>query len=253
MRTSQPMPSVLFRWHPSSSTLAALITEAGMILAYAILGENTNNMGIAALIGLLAVPILAVVIPVLWTTMIEHQDLAALGITSRHWLPSIFISVVLSLWVIAPLLFSSRLTVTPPRWLPMAAAGVVSLFEPLFIFGWLQLRFEKDFGMIPAILMAALCFALYHIGYIPQAMFGQFTSAVLWAFAFRLTTNLLVAWPLLWATSSAGICIGSNICFYNWGMVSGSAFVFAIQIVLIMALGLLRRQSTPKIQPSQQV
>ncbi len=217
-----------------------------MIIAYGVLGQNSDNLGVAALVGLLIVPVLAVAIPVCWTTLIERQDLAALGITSRHWLPSCLLSVVLSLLVFAPLLFGPHLTVAPERWLPMGAAGAVSLFEPLFIFGWLQMRFEKDFGLLPAILLAALCFALYHIGYLPQAMSAQFYSAAVFAVAFRLTANLLVAWPLLWATTSAWLCIGSNICFANWGLVTGLAFVFVIEVVLIAALALLQRRTVAK-------
>ncbi len=252
MNTSQLSPMALVRWHPTRGTAAALITEAGMILAYAVLGKNANNMSVAALVGLLVVPILAVVIPVIWTTLVEQEGLAALGITSRHWLPSLVIGVVLTGLVIAPAGFATRLTADPERWLPMAAAGAVSLFEPLFIFGWLQLRFEKDFGILPAILLAALGYALYHIGYLPQSMSIQFYSAAAFAVAFRFTNNLLVAWPLLWATTSAWVCIGSNTCFYSWGMVSGSAFVFVVELILIAALGLVaRRQKALGVQPLQ--
>ncbi len=157
--------NVLVRWHPTRNSAVALVTEAGLIVAYAILGQNSNNMGIAAAIGLLVVPILAVVIPVLWTLFAEHQGLSALGITSRRWLPSVLISVIFSLLILSPLLFASGFTAKPERWLPMAAAGAVALFEPLFIFGWLQLRVEKDFGILAAIHLAPFCYALYHIGY----------------------------------------------------------------------------------------
>lgn len=250
MITSHRESLALVRWQPSRGTAAALATEAGMIIAYSIIGKNSNNMGVAALVGLLIVPILAVAIPVWWTTMVERQGLGSLGITAHHWLPSIILGLGLSLLTIVPLLSATRVTPAPERWLPMAAAGAVSLFEPLFIFGWLQLRFEKDFGALPAILLAALGFSLYHIGYLPQAMSSQFYSAVLFAVAFRLTANLLVTWPLLWAVYSAGACIGSNICFYNWGMVSGSAMVFVFEVVLIVALALLQHRRVLKIQPA---
>ncbi len=221
-----------------------------MIIAYAVLGKNPTDLGLAALIGLLVVPILALVIPVIWNSLVEHQELASLGITSRHWFPSVLLSVVASVLVLTPMLFASRLTLDPERWLPMAAAGAVSLFEPLFIFGWLQMRFEKDFGILPAILLAALGYALYHIGYLPQSMAIQFYSAAVFAVAFRFTANLLVTWPLLWATTSAYSCIGSNICFANWGMVTGLAFVFVIELVLILAVALRRQKKVIQVQPS---
>ncbi len=251
MNASLPTSMILVRWHPTRATAVALITEAGMILAYTLLGKNPDDLGIAALVGLLIVPILTVGIPVIWTLLVEHRDLASLGITSRQWLPSVLLGVVLSLFVFAPLLYTADLTVAPERWLPMAAAGAVSLFEPLFIFGWLQMRFEKDFGILPAILLAALGFALYHVGYLPQAMSIQFYSAAAFAVAFRFTANLLVTWPLLWASTSAWSCIGSNICFANWGLVRGLAFAFVIEVVFIAALALFRRQRVFKTVPSR--
>lgn len=103
-----------------------------MLAAYAFMGANSGNLGVAALVGL----------------------------------------------IVYSLFLSNRSVVSIDRWLPMAAAGAVSLFEPLFVFGWLQLRFEKDWGVLPGILLAALGYALYHVGYMPGEMSGQFYSAV---------------------------------------------------------------------------
>ena len=244
MDASRPVVHELWHWSPSRNSVAALCTVLGMIAAYAILGTNSGNLGIAALIGLVVVPVLAVGIPVYWTTRVERQSLAALGITTHLWFASLLIGIALSLLELAPLALAAPVVPAPERWLPMAAAGAVALFEPLFVFGWLQLRFEKDFGVLPAIILAALCFALYHVGYLPGAMGGQFTSAVVYAVFFRLTSNLLVTWPLLWAASSARICIGSNICFANWGMVSGSAMAFIIEVAFIVWMGLAQALPT---------
>ena len=242
MSTSETTQAVLARWAPSRDSAAALLTELGMIAAYAIMGGNSANPAVAALIGLIVVPVLAVGIPVYWTTKVERQPISTLGITARRWLPSLALSILLSLLVVYPLLLSSRAAVSTDRWLPMAAAGAVSLFEPLFVFGWLQLRFEKDFGVLPGILLAALGYALYHVGYMPGEMSGQFYSAVVFAVCFRLTRNLLVAWPLLWATSSAWLCIGANVCFYNWGMATFSGMVLLIEIAFIAFMALRQRR-----------
>ena len=82
--------------------------------------------------------------------------------------------------------------VSVDQWMPQALAEAVSLWEPLFVFGWLQLRFEKDFGVLPAVLMAYACFALYHVGFgSVDMMMEQFLSAVVYATVFRLVENLL--------------------------------------------------------------
>ena len=82
MSTSETTEGVLARWAPSRDSAAAFLTELGMIAAYAILGGNSGNLGVAALIGLIVVPVLAVGIPVYWTTKVERQPISMLGITS---------------------------------------------------------------------------------------------------------------------------------------------------------------------------
>jgi hypothetical protein len=66
-----------------------------------------------------------------------------------------------------------------------------------------------------------------------------------------LTSYLLVTWPLMWAARNARICIGSNICFANWGMVSGSSMAFIVEIVFIVWMGLAHglptRPRTPAV------
>ena len=121
--------------------------------------------------------------------------------------------------------------------MPQALAGAASLWEPLFVFGWLQLRFEKDFGVLPAVLMASACFALYHVGFgSVNMMMGQFLSAVVYATVFRLVKNLLTVWPSLWAASSARICIGSSFCFFNW---SSAIFMLILLVIEIAFMGFM--------------
>ncbi|MCL0049041.1 CPBP family intramembrane metalloprotease, partial [Dehalococcoidia bacterium] len=40
-----------------------------------------------------------------------------------------------------------------------------TLFEEVFFRGFLQTRFEKAFGIFPAIVLSGLTFSLYHLGY----------------------------------------------------------------------------------------
>lgn len=131
----------------------------------------------------------------------------------------------------------------------MATAGALSLFEPLFIFGWLQSRLEKDYGVLPAILLAAAGFALYHVGYLPVQISDQFYSAVLFAVAFRLTRNLLVCWPALWAVTSAFVCLSGNVCFYDWSMAASSGFVFVLEAGLIGGMVFWQGHSKPIARP----
>ena len=48
--------------------------------------------------------------------------------------------------------------------LPHLIFNGLVLWEVLFVYGWLQLRFEKAFGYILAPILSALCFCFYHVG-----------------------------------------------------------------------------------------
>jgi len=232
----------LVRWNPSHNSRVALLTLLGMVVAYAVMGWSSNNMVVWALIGLIVVPVLAVGVPVYWTTVVERQPISSLGITTHNWLPSLALGIVASFIEVGPLLVNGVPIESSEQWLPMAIAGAASLFEPLFVFGWLQQRFEKDFGVLPAILLAAASFGLYHIGFLPEAMSGQFTSAVVYGVFFRLTSNLLVTWPLLWAVSTAKICIGAEICFANWSFAMTYVVLMLIEVAFIAVMAFRQRR-----------
>jgi membrane protease YdiL (CAAX protease family) len=245
MNASQKTDCALVRWAPSRNSGIAIVTLLGMIAAYAILGANPDNPLVLMLIGLVAVPVLSIFFPVYWTTQVERQPISVLGLTTLRWLPSLLLSLGLSLVIILPVYL--RGIASEHNWLPMAAAGALSLFEPLFIFGWLQLRFEKDFGVLPAIILAGLSFALYHAGFMPAAMQGQFYNAALWAVCFRLTSNLLVTWPILWATTSGTICYNGAACMYTWSMVVTWAIMLVIEIAFIAFMNSRERRWEAKV------
>lgn len=77
-------------------------------------------------------------------------------------------------------------------------ALAVGLFEAIFFRGWLQLRFEAAFGLVPGLLISALCYSLYHIGYGMEAEepLFLFFLGITFGAMFRLTKNIFVLWPL---------------------------------------------------------
>ena len=60
------------------------------------------------------------------------------------------------------------------------------------------LRLEEAFGVIPAVILGSLLYALYHIGYgMPSSeIMFLFWVGVLYAVAFRLTKSIFILWPL---------------------------------------------------------
>jgi membrane protease YdiL (CAAX protease family) len=62
-----------------------------------------------------------------------------------------------------------------------------------------QLRFEESFGIIPGILLSAVIYCFYHVGY---GMAGSeyltlFIIGFIYSTIFRLTSNVFILFPLL--------------------------------------------------------
>jgi hypothetical protein len=80
----------------------------------------------------------------------------------------------------------------------VALALAIGFFEAVFWRGWVLLRLEEAFGIIPAILLGSVLYAVYHIGYgMPASeMITLFFVGVMFAVVFRLTKNVFILWPI---------------------------------------------------------
>lgn len=131
--------------------------------------------------------------------IVRKEKLDALGITKKHWLISLVVGIGMAgfMWMG----YMNQYGIGSDT-LPSLLLGVVGLREIFFCFGWLQLRFEEAFGIIPTIALASLGYSLYHLGYpgIPvPAISGFFILGLFFAAIFRFTKNLLIllpAWPI---------------------------------------------------------
>ena len=72
------------------------------------------------------------------------------------------------------------------------------VFEALFWRGWVLLRLEEAFRILPAILLGSVLYAAYHISYgMPLSeMTFLFFIGGMYAIAFRLTKNIFILWPI---------------------------------------------------------
>jgi membrane protease YdiL (CAAX protease family) len=111
----------------------------------------------------------------------------------------------------------------------------VGLFEAIFFRGWIQLRLENAFGAIPAIFLGAAFYAFYHIGYgmTMSEVWFFFTIGLQFAFAFRITKNVLVLWPFytwvggLYTNLEEGLVLPLEATY-------GFVIVMALMLLLIL-------------------
>ena len=134
--------------------------------------------------------------------MRREKGLDTLGITTKHWLVSLLAGVFLAGFSLWDYHRSFGISVAM---IPGLIVGIYALWEIVFACGWLQLRFEEAFGIIPGIILASLCGSLYHIGYgwlDFSILAGIFIAGVFGAVIFRFTINILILWPFFMPIAS---------------------------------------------------
>jgi membrane protease YdiL (CAAX protease family) len=158
--------------------------EQGVLyfLAYAVVGATLFGLGI----------------PLAWMVLVRRRPLADLGLTTKRWRLALPLQFVLALLLY---LTAFRDVAIPPahELIPLIALALaIGFFEAVFWRGWVQLRLEESFGLVPAVLAGALLYAAYHIGYGMDLyeMVFLFFVGVLFAVVFRLVGTVLVLWPL---------------------------------------------------------
>jgi membrane protease YdiL (CAAX protease family) len=188
------------RFQPDRSTLIAftsyLLVVAGLYLAFQVFTTDRVAANFITF-GPISIAGLGVVLPVLYMTLGEHRPLKDLGITLDNIIPSLLLGGLLA-WDT----YRNTLATLDITWgqgmVPLVAMVLaVGLFESIFFRGWLQLRFEEAFGVVPGLLLAALCYALYHIGYgmEPGELTFLFFLGLTFGAMFRLTRNIFLLWP----------------------------------------------------------
>lgn len=219
-----------FAWNPDPDTGVAFLTAIIWIGAYYLL-THFNNPPFSTLYYIAAL-LASVIFPLWWHCRYRGRHLAEIGITSRRWRESLLISMIVAipfLWLVGTQ-YSAEFG---DALIPHLVTNALYLWEPFFVFCWLELQFSRSFGILPGIVLAGICFGAYHLGTYPLSgvlvlmIYGMVFGAI-----FRLTDNLLVLWPLAWAASSAKGTLAGGMLF-SWFDVGISAVIVGIQLAVI--------------------
>lgn len=193
----------ILRWRPNLDIVAVLVScvlvTASLYTAMKIITpEVGGGMPYFFLYAGLTACIFGVGIPLGWMVFYRKRPISDLGLTKKNLWISIGLQVVLSIFQYVATLAKADL---PPleELLPLIAMTLaIAFFEALFWRGWVLMRLEEAFGLIPAIILGSALYAGYHVGYgmpVSEILF-LFWIGVLYAISFRLTRSLFVLWPL---------------------------------------------------------
>jgi membrane protease YdiL (CAAX protease family) len=221
-------------------TVLAFATAVAFSLTYFFSARIDSALASFLVFTVLGTGVVCVLLPVSWVLVVRGEGLAALGITTFRWRLALAISAFLAAGSFPELLRAAR---HPGADLaPHLLVNALALWEPFFVFGWLQLRFERAFGVLPGVVLAALSFGVYHLGTFPlPAVFALVGFGFLYAALFRAVgANLLVLWPLTWAVGSGIGTLQGGLAF-GWSSAPGAVALLLVQTVAIVLLA--RRSS----------
>jgi len=218
------------RWSPGRDTYVALATLIYFVPSY-YLGANTGSLfGLVNF--LFATTVVLVVLPAYYVLRVMGRPPSEIGFTTRNLLPSLGLSVFLVLRYL-PVLRAALASIPEANVLPHLLYCGLCLWEPFFIHCWVQLRFEDAFGIVPGVLAAGVCTAVYHVGTFPAGMVLRLGGyGLFYGVLFRLTRNVFTLWPLAWAGASAMGTIAGGFVF-GWGHAALYGGVLLVQLLSI--------------------
>lgn len=205
------------RWSPNWADLG--VVAASVVLVVAALRTATSvvtpdrGIGYFLVYAVLGATVFGLGIPLGWMVVVRGRPISALGLTLRNWRVILPAQAVLA---VALYLTAFRDIASPPRdeLLPLIALALaIGFFEAVFWRGWVLLRLEEAFGILPAILLGSALYALYHIGYAMDAgeMVFLFFVGILFAVAFRVAGSVLILWPAFQPTGQLATLIRDEL------------------------------------------
>lgn len=190
------------RWNLSADLLVVaiswLLVVGALYSATFLVGRDVwGGMGYFLLYALVGAGLFGIGIPLVWTVIIRKRTFSDLGITTKNWKKSLLLQLIFSLALYIPAFMQTKI---PPfaQLLPLIFLSLaIGLFEAIFWRGWVQLRLEEAFGILPSIILASVLYSAYHIGYgMPVSeMIFLFFIGLMYAAAFRLTKSILILYP----------------------------------------------------------
>lgn len=191
------------RWRPNKDLIAVgvswILVVVSLYTATFIVGSSVaGGMAYFGLYAILGATCFGVGIPLYWTVVVRKRPISDLGLKRDH----LGLSIILQLIFAALQFVGAYRDLHIPTFenlLPLIALALtIGFFEAVFWRGWVLLRLEECFGVIPSIVIGSILYSAYHIGYgMPVSeMFFLFFIGVMYAVAFRITKNIIILWPI---------------------------------------------------------
>ena len=196
-----------FRFNPTKELLFVFLSWVMVVSVFYVAFNiiTTQNVALHFItFGIIGIVAFGVTVPLVWNTLIMKRSLSNLGLKKDKLIVSIILGIVFS---VIQYFLTIRNIETPAirELIPLLTMALaVGFYENIFYRGWVQLRMEESFGILPGILFSAVIYSLYHIGYgmTSSELITLFIVGLVYSSIFRLTSNIFILFPLLTPTGA---------------------------------------------------
>ena len=202
------------RWKPDRHTWIAIGTALlAFALSASLLLLDYDGMPARLILYVGIYVVCGFAIPWGYALLVEKAPLSEMGLTRRRWITSLVINLVLGIMLSAIILSEADLSAIDAGVFARGTFVLMmgNLFELFLYYGFVHIRLERAFGVLPAILITSLLYVTWHTGtqlpHEPDLLWGivkLFAVGVMFQAVFSLTRNLLIIWPFF---LTAGVLI----------------------------------------------
>lgn len=230
------------RWQPTRHTWVAVVTGLLVFALSSSLLLFEQGAKIAKFINyVLMWAVCGFAVPWIYSLFAERSQLASMGLTRKRLVLSLILNVVLGGFFVLLMIAEGDPSKIDPVVFGRGTFVLMigGLFELFLYYGFIHLRLEKAFGIIPAILITSAIYVSWHTGTqfpmekdLLEAIWKLFLVGVMYQSVFSITRNLFAIYPFFFA---GGVLI--DFVIYVEGMEPVSQdFPWAVVTLSLMAL-----------------
>lgn len=236
------------RFNPDRNTFFAIGLGIVSILCSLLLNIISTDIGHWIFRIIFQISIVGLIIPL--HLLSNNNDLKKSGV--RY--DKAYLYIVISFGIAGLLLFQfwaednelfSKFSIQSIK--PATYIAVANIYEVIFFVVFLRYYFEKAFGILPAIILAALFYSLHHAGFQPEFI-KLFFVGLTFISIFRVANHWLICFPFWWVGGIVDVLTKaediSNISGLDWPK---SIFMLIVIIVSVLYFQKFRSGRYPSL------
>ncbi|MEA1965265.1 MAG: CPBP family intramembrane glutamic endopeptidase [Candidatus Aerophobetes bacterium] len=240
------------KYEPSKGNLFPIAAWVGIVIANYVGYHLIENWALQFLVtSIISVFLLGIALPIYWTVR-KSKSLSEIGIMRKYLLLSLVLCFLIAAFEYYGTIVKMNIMLPAVDVLaPLVVVAIVAgFFEALFFRGWMQLRFEESFGIMPSIFLSAVFYSLYHIGYPGwidvETLITLFIVGIVFSAIFRITKNIFIIWPFTIPVGAVYDML-KHETYFPFEAIYGNLVIVFFIICLFVYVRRLKKASAPGV------